>query len=185
MKKQKNRASKLLFTYKKKKMKYTIVTIVLACFLACSMFSCKNEKPVKMKTETEIYSEILKRMDSFINQSVAVSSVNRIKKLAKRIEQIGVSDELILDTLPDDSKIAFKRVNGRLEFYLNDAISTAQLYSVNVKESISGAVVALEIHERLRQRNCEHYRTVCADPTKNPRETDKDECALMIEYWCN
>lgn len=166
-------------------MKYTIVTFVLACFLTCSMYSCKNDKPVEMKTEKEIYSEIEKRIDSFINLSVSVSSVNRIKKLAKRIEQIGVSDELVLDTLPDDSKIAFKRIDGRLEFYLNDAISAVRLYSVNVKESISGAVVALEIHENLRRRNCEHWRTVCADPTKNPTEAYKQECELMIKLWCN
>lgn len=166
-------------------MKYTIVTLILACFLACFLYSCKNEKPVEMKTQEEIYAAIAKRIDSFIDQSVSVSSIERIKKLAKRIDQIGVSDGLVLDTLPDDRKIAFKRVDGKLEFYVNDAISTAQLYSVNVKESISGAVVALGIHESLRRRECEHWRTVCADPTKNPRETDKQECELMLKYWCN
>jgi hypothetical protein len=165
-------------------MKYTIVTFVLACFLAFSMYSCKSDEPVKTITKNEIYSEIEKRLDSFMDRSVAVTSIDRIKMLAKRIDQIGASNELVLDTLPDDSKIGFKRIGGKLEFYLKDETSISQLYSVHAKESLSGAVVALELYENTRRRNCEHWRKICNDPDLNPREIDKLMCKLYIKYWC-
>jgi hypothetical protein len=166
-------------------MKYTTVTFVIACLLACSLYACKNDKPVKIKTEAEIYSEMEKSIDSFINQAASAASISRIKKVAKRIEQIGVTEELVLDTLPDNSKITYKKVSGKLEFYLKDAISTTQLYSANVKESLSGAVVALELFENVRRRNCEHVRKVCNDPDLTFTHVQKLMCKLEINFWCN
>lgn len=166
-------------------MKYTIIPFVMACYLACSLYACKNDTPVKMKTEAEIYSEMEKSIDSFINQAAAAVSINRIKKVAKRIDQIGVSEELVLDTLPDNSTIAYKKVNGKLEFYLKDAISITQLYAANVKESLSGAVVALELFENVRRTKCEHVRKVCNDPDLTFTHVQKLMCELEINFWCN
>jgi hypothetical protein len=166
-------------------MKNSIKTILVTLLSIVIIIGCKNDKPVKLKTEAEIYSEMKKSLDSFINQAASAVSIHRIKKVAKRIDQIGVSEELVLDTLPDNSKITYKKVNGKLEFYLKDEVTAIQLYSVHVKESLSGTVVALELFENVRRRHCEHVRKVCNDPELTFTEVQKLMCELEIKLWCN
>ena len=162
-------------------MKYTIAIFVMACFIC----SCKNDKSSKTKTEEEIYSGIEKKIDSFVNESIPAFSINRMKKVAKRIEQTSSSEEFVLDTLPDNSNIAFKKINGNLEFYLKDGVSITQLYSVHLKESLRPDAVAIELFDSMKRRKCEHWIKICNNPEFPLSHEDKLLCKLYISFYCN
>ena len=135
--------------------------------------------------EDKIYSGIEKRLDSFVNRSeILTFSFNRIKKVAGRIEETGTIEELVIDTLPDNSTIAFKKINGNIEFYHKDGVSIKQLYSVQLRESLRAEAVAIELFDRVKREKCEHWTKICNNPEFPLSHEDKLMCKLYINFYC-
>lgn len=165
-------------------MKYAIAIFVIPFFFVFAFCSCKNEQSYKVKIEDEIYSRLEKKTDSFINQSSAVFSISRIKKLAKRIEQPALNEELVLDTLPDNSTLLFKKINDSSIFYLKDAISMKQLYTANKKELANVYEVIFIVFDKMKQMKCEHWKEICNNPEFPLSHEDKFLCELNIGFYC-
>jgi hypothetical protein len=165
------------FTFKKFKMKYTITAFIVAC----AIFSCKENRMHNVESGN---SRMQEKIDSFVNGPIAAFSITRLKKLVKRIEQIDTSEQLALDTLPDNRVIAYKKINGNREFYINDGNSIIRLYSEQVKESIRAEAVAIELFETERKRECARWTKNCNDPEFPLSPEDKLVCTLNINLYC-
>jgi len=160
-------------------MKYTLATYIMVCLI----FSCRDNDEYRIKTDDEISSKMKKGIDSFVND-LAAFSITRIKKVAKRIDQIGPTEELALDTLPDESILAYNKINGNLEFYLKTGQSIIQLHSEQLKESIRADAIAIELFDAMKRRKCEHWTKICKNTEFPLSHEDKLLCELNINFYC-
>jgi hypothetical protein len=165
---------------KKEKMKHTVVVLLIGYML----FSCRDGNTSRLKTEKEVYSKLKKRIDSFANEALPAFSITRIKKVAKRIEQIDTLEALILDTLADKRILAYKKIDGRSDFYLTDGTSIIQLHSQQVRPSLRADATAIELFETMKRRKCAEWIQYCNSPDFPLSPEDKLLCDLNISFYC-
>ena len=124
------------------------------------------------------------KIDSFSNESLAAFSITRIKKVAKKIEQIGTIEESVLDTLPDKSVLGYKKIDGNTEFYLADGTSIITLHSEHIKSSLRADATAIELFETMKRRKCAEWIQYCKNPDFPLSPEDKLLCDININFYC-
>ncbi len=166
-------------------MKRSIVPIVMTCILSCSILSCNFDNLFKLKMEDAIYNRVEAKIDSFANDYVSTFSLSRVKKVEERINQIGLRDEVVLDTLPDNTLLVFNKINGLSKLYLKDNVSVIEVYSTNRNISDNSRSAIFESYEGMKRKLCEHWRKVCSDPELTFTHEQKLECKLYLTFYCN
>jgi hypothetical protein len=165
-------------------MKYTISISIIIYFLFC-LGACKNDNASKQTIETDLYTRIEKKIDSFSTNTIPAFSIDRIKKVAIRIEQTPSDIEQVLDTLPDNSTIGLKQINGNWVYYHKVKSAITELYSIKEHEAKTAAIVAFLLFEKMKRENCEHWREICNHPEFPLSPEDKLLCKINIAFYCN